>query len=363
MDRSNTLHWMHVSDLHKGQDGTSHSWPLVRQQIVQDIVSQISRNGPLDLVIFSGDLAFKGSSTEFNEVKADLVKLWDTFAKLGSKPVLFAVPGNHDLVRPDENSVFLHVANDLRKNDGARRALLDKPNFVYRSEVKACFENYTSFMASLAETGIPTANVEAGLFPGDTSTILKVNGLNVGLIGLNSSWTHLSNNIPKSHLDIAIEQLSSVTGEDFPGWAMPNHINFLVTHHPDDWLSPDAREEFQSSVFVSEYFDAHFFGHMHDNLPSEQTIGAHKSRIFQAASLFGLEKIRGETDRRHGYTFAKLDVGNEVCEVWPRRIVQKVSRVWEVEADGRVLKGDQRSFTFHWPLRPLAPIKKHQPHA
>jgi len=67
---------------------------------------------------------------------------------------------------------------------------------------------------------------------------------------------------------------------------MLNDINFLVTHHPADWLSPHALEEFQSSVFVPDYFDAHLFGHMHDNLPSEQTIGAHKSRIFQAASLF-----------------------------------------------------------------------------
>jgi len=216
MDTSNTLHWMHISDLHKGQDGTSHSWPLVRQQIVQDIISQIRRSGPIDLVIFSGDLAFKGSAAEFAEVKADLVKLWDAFGTDGGNPVLFIVPGNHDLVRPDADSVFLHVADNLRENDSARRALLEKPNFVYRKEVNACFENYTSFVASLAAAGIPTATVQEGLFPGDTSAILKVNGLNVGLVGLNSSWTHLSNEIPRSHLDIAIEQLSSVTGDGFP---------------------------------------------------------------------------------------------------------------------------------------------------
>lgn len=60
-------------------------------------------DGNFDLVLFSGDLTNRGTSTEFQRLDEMLESLWTQFRRLGSDPVLLAVPGNHDLVRPKDH--------------------------------------------------------------------------------------------------------------------------------------------------------------------------------------------------------------------------------------------------------------------
>lgn len=356
MESTNTLHWMHISDLHRGQERTEEVWAVVRQEIHDDITRQVEKNGPVDLVIFSGDMAYKGGKDEFLSVKNELERLWDTFAKLDHKPKLFVVPGNHDLERPGKTSPLMNMADILRLKTDIRDELLGDGKSAYRDEVVVAFTNYTTFIHDLQQSGIPLAMDKTGLLPGDCSGRLSVNGLEVGLVGLNSAWTHLGKGHLKGTLDISVRQLNSVVENDLPRWSKQNHINLLVTHHPLSWLNDDAQVEFEGQIFIPDYFDAHMYGHMHDNLPQLTSTGAHNRRIIQAASLFGLEKIKDEIDRRHGYYFAKLNANREICDFWPRRFEQKVGHVWQVSADGELLKRDQRSFDQIWKIREVEGI-------
>jgi len=216
MDSTNTLHWMHISDLHRGQERTEEIWSVVRQEIHNDIKTQIQRTGPIDLVIFSGDMAFSGAIDEFLSVQKELERLWATFAEFGVAPKLFIVPGNHDLVRPGKTSALLNFADILRLKDDIREELLKGGASLYRDELNTAFENYMNFLNNVQASGIPLAMDKAGLFPGDSSSRINANGLNIGLVGLNSAWTHLGKGDLNGKLDISVKQLNSVVDNDLP---------------------------------------------------------------------------------------------------------------------------------------------------
>lgn len=349
---------MHISDLHRGQSRTAQMWGLVRDEIYKDIKRHVSINGQIDLVVFSGDLAFRGATEEFSSIERELLELWEIFTETGSNPSLFIVPGNHDLSRPEDDSPFYNLANDLREKNGARKSLLEKEKSPYRDEISSIFNNYTKFIEKLSTSKIPLALDKHGLLAGDVSAQIKINNLNVGLIGLNTAWTHLTDGNLEGHLDIYPDQLNSLVNNNLPKWSGGNNINFLITHHPASWLNKEALEDFQSNIFVSEHFDAHLYGHMHDNTPSQLTMGGLPSRRnFQAPSLFGLEKIKDELDRRHGYTFAKISAEDETCRVWPRRLHKKALGNWQSAADSEILDRDQQYFEWPWRVRNFQPKK------
>lgn len=353
MNNTNKFHWMHVSDLHRGQENTDQPWATVRQEIHDDVEQHIKNHGPIDLVIFSGDLAFKGEAAEFERVKIDLEKLWDIFARQGAVPKLFIIPGNHDLARPADDSPLLNLVGTLRTKSAVRKSILSGSDSIYRAELETAFKGYTDFISTLRSSTIPLAMDSPGLLPGDVSHVLTVNGLSIGLVGLNTAWTHIAGGDFQGKLDVYADQLHKLVSNDFPAWALKNHINLLVTHHPEAWLNEAAQTEFKDEIFNPKYFDAHLFGHMHDTIPQIVTIGAQSRKQMQAASLFGLEKVKGELDRRHGYLFAKLDADSEVCVIWPRRFEKKRLGGWQVSRDSELLQGDATSCNITWPVRKL----------
>lgn len=342
---------MHISDLHRGQERTAEVWAVVRQEIHDDVLRQIVENGPLDLIIFSGDMACKGGEDEFASVKHELVELWGCIAQVAPKPRLFIVPGNHDLVRPGKTSPMLNMADVLRIKTDVRDEVLGTGESTYRNEITTAFANYEKFVNELAGAGIPVARDIQGLLPGDCSVRFDANGITVGLVGINTAWTHLGGGDYKGKLDVSVHQLNSVVEANLPRWSKANHVSLLVTHHPVIWLNADAQAEFNGEIFHPSYFDAHLFGHMHDNVPEMNTVGAQSRRLLQASSLFGLEKIRGVVDRRHGFYFAKLMVEANVCRFWPRLFEQKQGRIWQVAADTGLLDRDQRSFDLPWTVK------------
>lgn len=122
MEQQNTLQWLHISDFHAGQKNAKEFWPQIKNRLHENIRSHCKENGGLDLVIFSGDVAFKGGIEEYQSVREDLIDLWSVFAEFDWLPKLFIVPGNHDLERPSSAAPLRNMAQQLRtipdiKND------------------------------------------------------------------------------------------------------------------------------------------------------------------------------------------------------------------------------------------------------
>ncbi|CAG2138951.1 metallophosphoesterase family protein [Cupriavidus plantarum] len=320
MDNSNKhLRWLHISDLHAGQDTQDWLWPTLQTNFFDDLDRIIPSMGGVDLVIFSGDLTQRGTSVNFDTLERLLGRLWEQFDKYGCKPSLFMVPGNHDLVRPDPYDPITAALRSWWENGNVKEAFWKSQENSYRTFINNAFSNYTCFRRRLIDSGFPLCTGTEGALPGDTSCVLVKDELRLGLVGLNSTYLQLFDaDGPK--LDLDVRQLLAVTGGDPDAWCRANHINLLITHHPESWLAEPALRHLHGEIYPPGRFTAHLYGHMHEpSIQSRRDGGSAERNSFQAASLYGLRKYgAGKIDRVHGYTGARLELDAGRIRVWPR---------------------------------------------
>ncbi|MBX8508970.1 metallophosphoesterase [Pseudomonas cichorii] len=335
MDSRTTFSWLHFSDLHAGMSGSAHLWGQIKAEIFKDLRRHCQANGAIDLVVFSGDLTQRASVEEFDSVYSELLELWGLFDEIGIKPYLVVVPGNHDLTRPSEDSSLLTAVDSFRKRQKIREALLYKNDSESRKDLMSAFSNYETFISKLENSHIPLIAANKGVFPGDSSGVLEINGLRVGLVGLNSAWSHLEHGDFLGKLEFSDLQVSEAVGGDVNKWTYANHLNLLITHHPKNWFNPEALKDFTNEVNPLGRFDVHLFGHMHELTNRSYGFGGSQTkREFQAASLFGSEKnLDGTMSRRHGFSIAKLDAEKELLTIWPRKADKINGGGWRINID------------------------------
>src|SRR5579872_6304870 len=158
------LNWLHLTDLHQGMTDQDWLWPTTRRALFDDLAKVHDHAGPWDLVLFTGDLTQRGSSDEFKRLENTLGDLWDHLDDLGSHPLLLAVPGNHDLVRPDPEDPTTVLLGDWTTKANVRDAFW-KPGSKYQQPIHDAFAAYQAFWDRAAHR--PAAGVVAGLLPGD----------------------------------------------------------------------------------------------------------------------------------------------------------------------------------------------------
>ncbi|MBD1553146.1 metallophosphoesterase family protein [Pseudomonas typographi] len=349
-----SFNFLHISDFHVGLNGTSDLWPQIREQFQIDIRRHTSQNGPLDLVIFSGDLTQAGTDAEFSLAVDEFRKLWSFLGTIDQNPKLFIVPGNHDLSRPKFDSSLLMAIENVRKRSHILPALLSDESSEYRKELKAAFSGYTKFLTGLDANGITLAADNFGAFPGDCSVVLRKGEFQLGIIGLNTTWSQLEKGNFLEKLEITPAQVKYAVNGDVTEWTALNEYNLLVTHHPKNWLGEDARIDFDNEINPFGRFDGHFCGHMHELLTESVGMGGKiRSRVFQAASLFGLEKEGdGTTTRRHGYNFFQLDLAQQTLKNWPRKASKIALGGWRINVDDAAIEETgEISNTDSFPIR------------
>jgi 3',5'-cyclic AMP phosphodiesterase CpdA len=103
------LRILHISDLHIREDG--QEWH--RRRVLGDAwkanLDAFLEEGDVDVVAFTGDLAFSGRPGEYEGVTGFILATLE-WLKLGRER-LFVVPGNHDVDR----SVARHAWSELRQ--------------------------------------------------------------------------------------------------------------------------------------------------------------------------------------------------------------------------------------------------------
>jgi Calcineurin-like phosphoesterase len=207
------INWLRITDWHVGQ---SHQWlwPRMREQFHQDLALLSESAGPWDIVFFSGDFTQKGTVEEFEQVGTELSKLWEHLERLGSHPILIAVPGNHDLQRPTDTSAVVHHSRHWYEpnEEDIRSEFWDNPNCDCRQAITQAFTNYSTWMRPEV-LPVSRADVVGGLLPGDFSTVINRNGFRLGIVGLNTTFLQLTSDDHEGRLDIHTKQLIEACGE------------------------------------------------------------------------------------------------------------------------------------------------------
>lgn len=342
--------WLHLTDLHLGMGQQPGLLPTVQDKFFDDLKTLYEKSNPWDLVIFTGDLTFKGSAEEFKKVDEFLEQLWDCLRRLGANPSLVAVPGNHDLTRPDPkegNPWVKLLKNNWSNDDEIQKKFWTDPRSEYRKVIATAFENYAQWWKN-TQFKLPA---QTGELPGDFSAVLKKDGASLGIVGLNTAFLQLTDDPYKGKLSVDPIQFNKACEGDGPDWVKRHNASLLLTHQPPDWLTQDAQVNLESDI--ASYFVAHLFGHMHEaRYQAQSKGGAPELRDFQATSLFGLEYFQDskQTQRRHGYVAGKIEMEADAGRLtfWPRYANRETGQ-WNfvVDSKGIYIEGEHttpRSF-------------------
>jgi hypothetical protein len=326
-----SINWLHLTDLHIGYEKTRQA--TIQDLFFEDLEVMSATLGPFDLVLFTGDLVYKGVPEEFEEADKFVQRLLDTLEKSGSgRPVFLAVPGNHDLLRPN----VVHIRELIKWKADLQRDFWYNDASPHRKAVMDAFQNYEAWWSTHRNSYTDKYSLKTGLLPGDFCCTFEKEGATVGIVGLNTTFLQLTDDETfrevtghecEGRLAISARQYHSLGGRE---WAKRHHLCLLLTHQPLTWLTEDCRKEFNQDIFDPDIFAAHLFGHMHAARYWGMTQGGGRQRrSFQGKSLFGMEHFlrivdggqKGEMDRMHGYAFGKIEFSGDVASlrIWPRR--------------------------------------------
>jgi len=112
-----TLRILHLSDLHARAPDASDAWR--RRRVLGnpwiENLEQLRESGAIDLVCFTGDLAFSGHPAEYDEATAFIRGTLDAVG-LGADR-LFVVPGNHDVRQGVRRPAWNELRSKLTTED------------------------------------------------------------------------------------------------------------------------------------------------------------------------------------------------------------------------------------------------------
>lgn len=222
--------WLHLSDWHQG--GGDFDRKIVADTLLDDIKRRETFGSDLaqiDILFFTGDLAYRGVKAEFEKAR-DLL-LEPVRQALGlEKDRLFLIPGNHDL---DRNR-FKLLPTDLRRpfaNSAEANEWMHGEE--ERAELLKPFAAYQKFIEEYGPAGF-------GAF-GDFRQV-GVKGKQIGIVGCNSALMcgrHKDSNDEINDdrfLTVGEPQvfdaLRAVKGTD---------VRIGLIHHPFGWLTEEDR--------------------------------------------------------------------------------------------------------------------------
>lgn len=313
--------WLHLTDLHQGMREQHWLWPGVREIFFADLKRLHDKCGPWDLVLFTGDLTQLGSAQEFEKLDQLMKELWDFFDKLGSSPKLLAVPGNHDLVRPNKKDPAVRLLQQWLNLPDIQEEFWEDAESPYHQVVTKAFENYMIWWDN--QTFKPK-DLKLGTLPGDFSATIEKEGAKLGIVGLNTSFLQLTGDNYEGKLALHPRQFHQACNGDGSAWTKQHNACLLLTHHPPGWLNPNSQRDLKAEITSHGRFAVHLCGHLHEAFSGEIVEGgADARRIWQGRSLFGLEyysRENTEVQRLHGYTAGKVEVSENKGNLifWPR---------------------------------------------
>jgi formylglycine-generating enzyme required for sulfatase activity/3',5'-cyclic AMP phosphodiesterase CpdA len=331
------IRWLHLSDLHAGCRGEAAWWDA--QNLFEPHVREVVREiGPPHLVLFTGDLANSGKKTEYDLVDAFLDRLCGWIAAAAPSgsppPLLLAVPGNHDVRRPQGLALLPYRVCDKLDEGRANPDVAGLEDALFRGKPAERRKRARQFLDPLLgeyrkwfeRRVLPQfqdhpggAKLHVSHFPCDFAAELTVDGVRLGVVGLNSAWAHYDAGDFTGRIWLKTEQLHAAlppAGKGASPLAALERFDrrLLLFHHPPAWLSKRARRSFDDEVAPPGRFDLCLFGHLHEGRADSRSFnGGLPCYYFQAESAFGLEEWGSpHEERRAGCVWGSLSASGVI---------------------------------------------------
>ena len=238
-----TLQILHISDLHIDEK-EDFDRSIVLDPLIERVEKDRKSGFQPEIVVVTGDVAFKGISAEYDLAKVffdDLLRSLEL-----SDERLFIVPGNHDVNRKT------YRPTDIPAYDTMRDLSNELENVDFRADLLKGMNDYFIFI----EADYPHMRSVDGRLVPFVNTFTARCGRRIGLIGLNSSW--MCRKSPDER-EIAVGEFQVKKAVERLGEEDVD-IQLIIQHHPLNWLWPEDqkinRRYFNNSVLLC--------GHLHD---------------------------------------------------------------------------------------------------
>ncbi|MBR0911488.1 metallophosphoesterase [Bradyrhizobium japonicum] len=234
---------LHVSDVHFGASDPSAEQALITNALIKAVTKDAMDP---DILIFSGDLAFSGTPSQF-KIGEDWLK---RLCKAAPRADLFVVPGNHDVDRSQvKGQHLLHASGSNPKSYEDWKETTPKP-----AHLSTFFEWFQS-----AKSVLP--------LKGDWQTpwgfhhVKDDLPLPVHIIGLNSALMSC-NDLDEKKLVVDVR----TANEAFLAAERNQGLIIAVAHHPFEHLVDWNRSEIDKFFLQSSGADLYLHGHLHAQL-------------------------------------------------------------------------------------------------
>lgn len=232
---SDPIKILHISDFH-ARLGDEMYLEKRASALLQDI-GQL--NVKIDLVLFTGDVAFSGQPSEFALADRLLIQPIKKRIRNVHKPVpVLIIPGNHDVDRTKIDDIYeAGLRTTLVNSETALKALEDTSG---RKRLKAYYDYADSI-------GLTTETYYVQNF--------TISGVKIGIAALNSAW-RCSGDTDEKQLFLTEHQIYNAARS-----LVDADIRIALVHHPTKWLHPS---EDDATIFdLKRNFDLILTGHLH----------------------------------------------------------------------------------------------------
>lgn len=287
------LRILHLTDFHLNNK-TLRDWNEFYKDAFFNKLTELSKEKNIDFVFFTGDLIDKGGK-DFKETYIAL----NEFKKIIILPILekleidisrfIICPGNHDINRFADTKIDEIGLKGLLKNS---EEIVD---FINDREKGSSFqyikriEEYKKFEFELYKD----INNEKSHSIFNFSIKYNINGYNIGVSSINSSWRCYDDD-DFGNILVGDNQLNNNYR-----FIKDCDLKIALVHHQLDWLSKIEKSVISSHI--NKNYDLVLSGHVHEHM-SQMTTGF-TGACFHNVSPSGLNQIRNDsTTYVNGFT-------------------------------------------------------------
>lgn len=238
---------LHLSDIHFGRDKHGIAEPFSnKSQILEQLIAFISsldNSAKPDLVLTTGDIAWYGLKSEFDEAFTWYQKLKSALA-LSNDRFVFC-PGNHDLNR---NTAVSFSENELL-ND-SQKLSIEKCDYYYEYEqshiLEARFHNYNVFCENMGmqpySYKLKNGQQEYSYLIG--SSQFQINGQSFILSSFNTAYLPYGNILNDDQMFLGLPQIKSLLECKNLSPTQGGSYRIALFHHADRFLHPNEQSEY-----------------------------------------------------------------------------------------------------------------------
>ncbi|WP_256244681.1 metallophosphoesterase [Pseudomonas sp. PH1b] len=301
------MNWLHLSDFHFGKNAFQQEF--IASKILDHVENFREKEVEPNLIFITGDISNSGKPEEFekfNEVVMDpLIRM------LGNefKDRIFVVPGNHDLSRKVNKGFSREIF--LNTEEGLFEPTVE--SLEERQMLNARFDNFSQ---QLNFTNSHEIFFQKGCFVQK----LKINSIELGIIGINTAWL-CRDEFDKGKLSPGVALIRNALEE-----IQECDVKIVLGHHPLEWFAPNHSTPIKSLFGSNNIIYLH--GHMHSSW-AEPSYGA--GQEFLAIQTGAAYQAPEGSKWKNGLLWAKLDLEEGQVSLQPHE--------WSHEAQSWMLAG------------------------